>query len=198
MSDVIWTGVRDKVVGVHAYGATAGESVRNFLRPLLAHRLDEPAVLLDFAGIESTTASFLKRTYGWLARESMQHARGETSEVCVYPAVSNLSEDVSEELSEFAMSQQLPVLEALDWTSSAITIGRVRGPLDSTLRQTLALVAARGEVTASELQQGAGDSVSVTAWNNRLAELYRLRLVRRTKRARFYYFSTITGELRHG
>ncbi|MBA2540165.1 MAG: helix-turn-helix transcriptional regulator [Deltaproteobacteria bacterium] len=60
---------------------------------------------------------------------------------------------------------------------------RLLGQLDPSLVKTLDEVAKRGEVSAGDLAE-VDRAIGPTAWSNRLAALYQLRLVRRKKDGR--------------
>src|ERR1700733_183361 len=60
---------------------------------------------------------------------------------------------------------------------------RIIGPLDQFLTRTVNEIVRRGEVSASDLID-VDRAIGATAWSNRLATLYHLRLVRRKKDGR--------------
>lgn len=201
---------------LHAYGATLGEE---WLKPLveeLTSRTDDLAassgelVLLDFAGIETATASFLKATIIYLLKAGQRAAvSGETlgtdnvstvPALNIYPCVLGLSADVQEELTEVLASQRMVCLEALAWDNTALQKARLRGPIERPLWDTLQhLTVAPDGLTASELhRQHPAESINPTAWNNRLADLYRLRLVRRIRQGRHWLYSSIAREVVRG
>lgn len=60
---------------------------------------------------------------------------------------------------------------------------RIVGALDPTLERTVQEIVKRGEVSAGDLAD-LDRAIGATAWSNRLAALYNLRLVRRSKDGR--------------
>jgi len=77
------------------------------------------------------------------------------------------------------------VLKANGGAAWCLTKGepRIVGALDSTLERTVQEVVRRGEVSAGDLAD-LDRAIGATAWSNRLAALYNLRLVRRSKDGR--------------
>ncbi len=186
------------------------------LRPLLQQLLpmtDDLAassgelVILDFSGIESATASFIKATIIRLIRlsqrtidaEPVARSVEETPLLNVYPCVHGLTADVREELSEVLASQRLVCLEAAAWNTTHVTTATLYGPLEAPLWATLQKLVGTSGFTAAELHERySNESINVTAWNNRLADLLRHRLVRRVRQGRPWLYSSIAGEVRCG
>lgn len=197
----------------HAIGAIQGQ---DFLRPLLEQLQDDTVdpsasgselVIVDFSGIESATASFIKATILHLIRFSQLAADKPTGDapskgtsiLDIYPSVHALSTDVREELVEVLASQRLVCLEALAWNSQEITEARLFGPLDGPLWTTLQALLESGGATASELHERYPDErINATAWNNRLADLYRLRLAARVRRGRHWVYTSIARVVNRG
>ncbi|MFO0575489.1 MAG: hypothetical protein U1A78_15960 [Polyangia bacterium] len=197
----------------HAIGAAQGEEM---LRPLL-HSLTSRAedlaahsgelVILDFTGIEAATASFIKATVVRLLKLSQQAAdeapadekAAEGPLLNIYPCVHGLATEVREELSEVLVSQRLVCLEAMAWNPTQATAATLYGPLEVSLWNTLQKLTGTVGSTASQLHANhPEENINVTAWNNRLADLFRLRLVRRVRQGRPWLYSSIAGEVRRG
>ncbi|WP_434387423.1 hypothetical protein [Melittangium boletus] len=187
------------------FGATKGQE---HFAPLLAELRDVSSgevVIYDFTGIEHATASYVRATVLRLLKASYRAAEdagtsatsGMDSDVLdVFPLVAGLSADVAEELQTVLESQGIACFEATKWSAAGVVQGRVRGVLEGVLRDTLVRVAAARQVTASMLAER--EPPNVTGWNNRLAELYRMRLVKRVKDGRQWIYSAVCSEVIFG
>lgn len=200
----------------HAYGATLGEE---WLQPLVASLVSEAdtlagssgeVILLDLTGIETATASFLKATIIALLKAGQRAAIGEQQLAGanvpalpawnIFPCVMGLAADVREELVEVLGSPRLVCLEVLEWDATTIHKARLHGTLERTLWDTLAsLISAPSGLTASQLHEShREEGINQTAWNNRLSDLFRLRLVRRVRQGRHWLYSSIAREVIRG
>lgn len=197
----------------HAIGATQGEEM---LRPLLQSLTADAdglvagsgeLVILDFAGIQSATASYLKATIIRLLKLSQCAAEEATSgrpgesipPLNIYPCVHGLSDEVRDELREVLASQRCVCLEASAWNATQATRAALYGPLETPLWNTLQKLTSTGGATASSLcDSNPEESINVTAWNNRLADLFRSRLVRRVRQGRPWLYTSIAGEVHRG
>jgi hypothetical protein len=150
---------------------------RAVLRKLLAITDAEPdrpePVFLDFHDVEVATSSFL--------RESVLGFRDatRTRRSNFYPVISGANATVKEELLDMLRLRGEAMLSCnLSSTGSPRDV-ELLGALDPKYRQTFDLVARRGETDAGTLMRESGedDTVSRTAWNNRLATLAGLGLV---------------------
>jgi len=73
------------------------------------------------------------------------------------------------------------------------------GSLDSVQAETLKVVLEYSEVTGAKLEQlRPQDNVKATAWNNRLKDLYKKRLLRRRKQGREQFYSPVVKEIVYG
>lgn len=193
------------------FGATMGEAHR---APLvceleadpIARDLDGPGeiVVLDFDGIESATASYLKATLLWLLGRSGSAASSvpdaANAPLNVYPVVAGLNAEVSGELDELLRGHGRSCLELVRMVGDEILSARLRGPLDKTLRETLAILTEAGCATATELHQRYPQErpITVTAWNNRLSDLTTRRLARRTRQGRQWLYQALSREVSDG
>lgn len=185
------------------FGATIGQE---HMVPLLAELQAAPAgeiVIYDFAGVSHATASYIRATVLRLLRASLRATVEIDNEATasnppeealnVFPLVANLSEDVAEELQTVLESQSRACLEATRWDSKGLIQARVRGVLEGVLRDTLVRVVTARRTTATMLAER--EPPNVTGWNNRLAELYRMRLISRVKEGRQWIYSSICSEV---
>jgi hypothetical protein len=89
--------------------------------------------------------------------------------------------------------------EALEFDGSAIRQARLLGRIDNNLSQTLLRVLRAKEASAPMFYERFPDEqIGVTAWNNRLNELYARRLVWRDKRVRQFVFRPYVEEIVDG
>jgi hypothetical protein len=202
--------------GPHAAGATVGESDLLPLIHLLKQKRQEPEasiIVLDFAGIVSATGSYLKATVLWLLRCGQLSAADQhrpagdmptqdhwaIRPLAIYPVVTGLNSEVRGELQMVLNNNALPLLEVADSKGDILTKGRLIGTLDPTLLLTLQRLAKIGPSSASSLAAHYPEErVTTTAWNNRLAELHRLRLVTRTKEGRQFFYTALVREITNG
>jgi hypothetical protein len=185
------------------FGATKGQE---HIAPLLEELMVAPAgeiVIYDFAGVEHATASYIRATVLRLLNAALRAtgdidpqsapASSAPEALDVFPLVANLSDDVAEELQTVLESQGRACLEATRWDGRGIVQARVRGVLEGVLRDTLVRVVTARKATATMLAER--EPPNVTGWNNRLAELCRMRLVGRVKEGRQWIYSTICSEV---
>lgn len=178
-------------------GATLGQEHLREVSKRLERGLHQ-AVILDFAGVKSATGSYLKSLLLPLVREQPEETR--TLEITdVYVLFAGLSEEVREELRLVLKAENTATLEALEWTPTDLAKAQVLGDLDPTLAETLAALVSMGVGTATSLAVTKPNvKITVTAWNNRLAELHRLRLVHRIKQGRELHYTPVAEHMDHG
>jgi hypothetical protein len=155
-------------------GALRGqELLAKLLREVAAEPPSPQPLFLDFKGIDSATASFLRESV--LAFRDMVRGRRST----IYPVIANASEPVQEDLRELVRSRGGVLLACRLAEDGTISEPRLIGDLDPKQQLTFDLVRKRGETDAVELmrEHGANEPVGSTAWNNRLSSLVALGLV---------------------
>jgi DNA-binding transcriptional ArsR family regulator len=141
-------------------------------------------VFLDFSGVETATASYL--------RESVMRFRDYClrSRLPLYAVVANAHPDVIEELEIVLAAENDAILACSLSTENDATAVRILGLLDHTQRLTLDEVFKRGEVDAITLSQTSNE-VGSTAWNNRLVALAGKGLVIEEKKGRGKYYRPV-------
>jgi hypothetical protein len=158
----------------------------------LCERLSEAtpgsAVILDFAGVELVSGSWLNAALvpllSWAADERND----------LFPVICNAQEDVLEELALVAKFTHTCFVVAEG--SPPPRRAAVVGPLDPGQRATLEALVDLQAVTGAELErQRPEDGVKATAWNNRLKDLYEKRLLRRERRGREQVYSPVVREI---
>jgi hypothetical protein len=133
---------------------------------MLAEFTAPPVVVLDFAGVDLATSSFLNEAV--LRFRDHLHLSAPAG----YLAVANLSEKVAEELDDLLQRAGDALLAARVSDGDSISETRLLGKLEPKLQETFDLVVRKGETTAVELHNGGeADGIGPTAWNNRLNAL---------------------------
>jgi hypothetical protein len=155
-------------------GALRGqELLAKFLRDVAVEPASPQALFLDFTGIDSATASFLRESV--LSFRDMVRGRRST----IYPVIANANDAVREDLSELIRSRGGVLLTCRLSEDGALSEVDLIGDLDPKQQLTFDLVRQCGETDAIGLmrEHGANEPVGSTAWNNRLSSLVALGLV---------------------
>ena len=176
----------------HLAGWTLGEQVfEEGLRSAASSLRPQQVLLLSFRDVEFATGSFFKAT--WLRLR-------EDSENWVPVVVGHLTEEVRHEFEVFLLGLRLPGLEATDWGEAGIEHAKLHGQMESTSQRALMALLNTPGATAPELERLSGESLSPTAWTNRLQELHRNGLAFREKAGRAWRFSPVAKriEVSHG
>lgn len=198
----------------HRWGATRAQADLNGLLLPLRSPADPPSILLDYSGIETVNGSYLRATALWVLRcglkargkDALEEIQGRADAWAIRPQplkafyVTNLSEEVRNDLEIQLRDNRMACLEALTWTKESVLTVRVLGQLDEQLRRALECLqnmggAAVAEELWSKFQE---DRVGLTAWNNRLAELFLRHVVNRTKEGKFWRYFTPFKEALYG
>lgn len=162
-----------------AGGALGERLYRERIEPALEAASSNCVLLLSFRGVESVTGSILKATW---------HRLHPSTGVQVPSMLAHLSEDVRGEFSIYLRSEGLAGLEALDWRKDSIDHAMVHGQLEASTISTLQALVKTPGATAPQLQATSNESISATAWTNRLNELHRQGLAFREKAGRAWRF----------
>jgi len=162
-------------------------------------------VIWDFTGVESATFSYLKATVLSLLRYSGVTIDGEDSRLLgpplnIFPVLFGLNTEVREELDILLASRKIFSLEVIQFnkhnSTDNISIGEIRGGEDKVVMETVRALSKAKSATASELQKLSKSPAGVTAWNNRLAYLYMLRLARRRKYERQLIYESLSSSIK--
>jgi len=113
----------------------------------------------------------------------------------IFPMVTGLSSDVREELDELLLGRKLSALEIVELEGERVLKARLRGVREGMVADTLGILMRESEATASQLFERYGGGINVTGWNNRLADVHRLRLARRRKEGRFWIYTPVAQEI---
>jgi len=146
-----------------------------------------PLVILDFAGADVLTPSF------FLGGPWCLWERGQLEQ---YPLVANLPAIALDDIEIVTKMTRTPI-----WTGCLVD-GRFQNPeligdLEEVDELVLSHVFEKGSVSAAELTKSIG-RLGVTGWNNRLAGLWRHKLLLRTKKGRMFVYSPPWKELQNG
>jgi hypothetical protein len=199
----------------YAVGATLGQHHLNLLlervlrTPGTSPSGEGETLVLDLSNFTAVTQSYLKSTLAPLFA-----AAGETCgshnprlnngsirlpPLNIWVLVTGSNEEVTGEVDDFCWRVAQPCLLATQLDQAQVSKAQVLGPLEGVLRDTLEIVTDLGEVTATELHDRfPNDAISVTGWNNRLAELFKVRLTRREKAGRQFVYRAVSKEIIDG
>jgi hypothetical protein len=109
-----------------------------------------------------------------------------------------LDPEVHDTIQEVFAGRGLPFVAA-QLSGNKLTDAQICGFLDEALARTMRLIRGREQVTALELAaEFSTEGIKPTAWNNRLNDLWRLRLLRRVKRGKAWWYKAINKELTYG
>jgi len=145
-------------------GRLPGQALRPLLERPLSGAGEQPVVVLDFSGIDYITASYFLAAFTWLWERE------------VIPVIANASPEVREEVELALRAANLKALFGIvsDGRLSEVTPFNLEGIEAETYDKVRRL----GTATASELHS-LDRTIQPNAWSNRLALLYRYRLLRR-------------------
>ena len=151
------------------------------------------AIALDFKGIEQVSASYwnvvVPAVYSFAADEEQE----------VFPIICNVEENSLEDLKIALKNRGIAVLLAkkkAEFLSDLELIGQI----DDTHKEAFNLVNSYREISAGDLASQNEDkagSIGLSGWNNRLATLYRMRLIRRVKQGRSFKYKPVV-EVKNG
>lgn len=187
-------------------GAAVAKVHRRGLDAILDDVAPDEAVLvaIDFGNVRSATASYLKVMWLSVARAGEQWLRGTSAQAGdppardVYPVLTGLGPELREELGVLGRAEKACPIEAPSVGKRGPSRIVLLGDLEPSVRETVDALARQGRASAAELHAAHGSKLAATAWNNRLAEVCRLRIATRTKVGRQYVYSLIAPEVSHG
>lgn len=193
------------------FGATMGQKHIAALVDELRKAPDTSrVVLLDFTGIEAVNASYVKATALWLLRCGTAHAdiedgRSRSAPIGleafnVFPVLLSPTADVREEFDALLRSERLPFLVAEASEGDCIVRAVQVGHLEAAIEETLIALARERRATASELceRYPCKPPIKPSAWSNRLSEMHRLRMARREREGRQWFYVSLADEVQRG
>lgn len=165
----------------------------------------------DFGGVRMVSASYLKNTLRWAlacgrlsagnlsADELVPAGSVPVKPLNIFPVVLGANEEVADAINEFFAGRGCPFVLVSERDDDGFALGRVVGRLEAAPARALQLIGPDEEITADDLfRRAENDEVNVKAWNNRLAELHRLRVLRRRKVGKSFKFQKIAKKLTYG
>lgn len=168
-------------------------------------------LVFDFSGIEFATASYLKASVLWATTCSRMHAgiispdelrlldASQYRPLDIFPLVSGANGEVETELQEIFGGRWLACIVATEFDPPKVSMAKVVGKIEATAARTLKAIKGLDEFTAYDLVERFPDEgVNATAWNNRLVELNRLRLLRRRKHGKFWKYQPVADQMTYG
>lgn len=183
-----------KTEGCGLDGVLAGSAEgRAFLAKMLQMTGRDPAepeaVLLDFTDIEVATSSYLREAVVHL-RDMLRSRRSN-----FYPVVANGGDAVMEELTMLLNDHGDAMLACVMDKKGKLQNVEPIGRLERVQQRTFDLVVDKGEIGAVEAQAlFPAETVTVTAWNNRLAALAGRGLVVELSRGRLKRYRPVLME----
>lgn len=198
-------------------GATRAQADLNGLLSSIDSSETPCFIALNFSGIDAVNGSYVRASVAWLTRcallsrsgapDTQSQSRQDSPdpwEIRPLPIraifVSNLTQEVREEIDLYFKQERLPCLEALQTEGEAVISARILGHLDAQLYRTLNCLHHYGESAVAEnlWKTYTDDGIGLTAWNNRLSELFQRLLVYRTKERKFWRYSRLFKEVSDG
>lgn len=167
-------------------GATVGEAHAEQVRAAIAAAplAGGGIAVLDFGGVESASASYLKRLLSLFF-----DAKTPPVPVLVNVEAADLVEDLEDYLSNKGR-----VLVVAHEVRNELRLSRLLGRMDGAAAETFQELAKLKEATALQLYERHRErTTNQTAWNNRLVQLVNLGVARRRREGRFWiYQPTVT------
>jgi hypothetical protein len=175
-------------------GAVTGDAHGLQLKQLIARALvaDRDTVILDFADIESASASYLKRLINPFfetpgAPEGLDHE--------VSPILTKVEHpDLKEDLEDYLAGKGRVLIHA-DIRHGRPKFKAFLGRLDGAAAETFKELRELKQATAAQLHERHDQDMSnQTAWNNRLVQLVDMRIARRAREGRFWIYQPTVSE----
>lgn len=166
---------------------------------------------IDLANLPEATSSYIKAVallpflagmkfaLPSLDLSGMAPDAGAVQPLNLFPVFLNPSPDWAAGLDSVFGRERLGCVVADTIENDTIPRSRILGHIDRAALQTLQAVRKYPEIRASELHAATDEGITVTAWNNRLADLWTLRLIRRARVANSWkYQPFLTEEIIYG
>lgn len=177
-------------IGEVLMGSLAGKRLFSRLIETTPEPAERSALFLDFGGIKAATGSYLRESV--LALKDYYRQRDSR----LFPVVANLSEETQEEL-DFCLRARDDVMLccSLDGLGRVSNV-ELAGQLDSNIQLAFRSVQQSDEIDASTIwkKHQKVQSVSVNAWNNRLAALRARGVIIEEVRGRAKFYRPVLKE----
>jgi hypothetical protein len=172
-------------------GAVIGEHHASQVTEMIASagRSGGEPVVLDFDGIESASASYLKRLLAPFLARPRSLVVAPTEDDLVPIVVTNVNgHDLIEDLDDFLEGKEMALVAAVA-KRGTLQFDRIIGRLDQAASETFRELLILKEATAQALyERHPNRTTNQTAWNNRLAQLVQLGIARRRRVGRFWMY----------
>jgi len=195
--------------------ATLGQEHYSNLIGIVADKIqtDGPGALvgIDLSNLPEATASYIKAVALLPFLAGMKFAMpsldltgmapdsAALQPLNVFPVFLNPSADWTSGLDAVFGREGFCCVVADAVENDTVPRARILGHADRAVLQTLQAVRNHTEIRASELHAATDEGITVTAWNNRLADLWTRRLIRRTRAGNSWkYQPFLTGEILYG
>ena len=117
----------------------------------------------------------------------------------IYPVLANARLEVEELADEIFGRRSFPLLSLKIDINGKLTSGRLVGSLDASLLKTMRLWSANERHTASSLHEKHPEQgITLTAWSNRLNDLWRVRLLRRVRQGKSWIYQPVANGVNYG
>ena len=190
----------------HLYGATlAQEHLSLATEDWSASTREDTVLMLDLDPVMSITPSYLKATMLWALQCGQAEVQqrqptasstpGSVRPLKLFPVVTGCSSDVAADVHEFFLGRGLPILHVTTSVVDRLISGQILGALDPLLVRTFETLVRVGKGTAADLASASGENISLNGWNNRLADLYLLRLVTRRRMGKFWVYAPLVERI---
>ncbi|MEN6407178.1 MAG: DUF4325 domain-containing protein [Thermoguttaceae bacterium] len=181
-----------KVVGSRLLGRLRGKTDYAKICHELAAATPGEIVILDFHGVSLIAGSWANAMLVSFYRQAVE------DQMDTFPVLANIDSECLDDLLLVADWNHQCYLHVKDYGNRPDKADLI-GSLDSVQAKTLKVVLEYGEVTGAKLEQlRPQDKVKATAWNNRLKDLYKKRLLRRRKQGREQFYSPVVKEIVYG
>jgi hypothetical protein len=181
-----------KVVGTRLLGRLKGKTDYAKICHELVAATPGEVVVLDFSGISLLAGSWANTMLVPLYRRAVE------DQIDLFPVLTNINADCLDDLLLVAGWNHQCYLHA-DQKGDEFAKAVLIGSLDAVQTETLKIVLRYGEVTGAKLEQlESQEKTKATAWNNRLKDLYKKRLLRRRKQGREQFYSPVVKEIVNG
>lgn len=180
------------VVGPRLLGRLKGKTDYAKICHELAAVTPGEVVLLDFSGVVLVAGSWANTMLVPLYRQAAD------TQADFFPVLINVASECLDDLVLVAGWNHQCYLHA-EKKGNGLVRAVLIGSLDCIQSETLKAVLEYGEVTGARLEQlRTQDETKATAWNNRLKDLYKKRLLRRTKQGREQIYVPVVKEIMDG
>jgi hypothetical protein len=213
---VIVISIKEMLGPALLFGAGATLGQEHFAAILEKIRADQTTdadrvVVFDYTNVDDVSASYVKATLlavhqcgrlaagGLLAAEVLA-ARASLEPLDIFVIVVGANDDVRACINDVFAANCLAVLAGGMIVDSRLQSCELLGVIEAKALRTLELAARVDEVTAALLfAMNSNEGITVTGWNNRLADLHRQLLLRRQTSGRQHtYRPLVKGDIHYG